>query len=460
MLDFNQLARQMQGISQHLANESTALKQKLDYAEILIAQAQTMQADLVDRQDHWRDRLIFTAAIPVEGLETRAAIPPAPQAHTVIATDGSQIAPSHHEIAYCYLINTGRIVLHYGQGKQPLLDSLPEVFYRPEDLFVSRQWGIRTEEWMSYRRTITEIEVLAELAQYAHHHQSRLHQNPLLRGVHLPSDLPLLDLMAKTIEPELEPIANPKRLNKSSQQLSLIAEPESTPTTPQTGTSIAVPTIAMVDGSLIYWFLEQLPSEARDQILQPILAAWRSLQRARVPMVGYISASRSGESLNFLRLQTCPYTAPDCMSHCNNLPDKAPCQVLEPLRDSALWGRLLTPGERSPLWKSSAKIQSFYEEQCIYFCYVHVGSEVARVEVPEWVAADNDLLSSALSLVLAQVRKGYGYPVALAEAHNQAVVRGGDRSRFFALLEQQMIRAGIRNVGTSYKEARKRGSIA
>ncbi len=460
MLDFNQLARQMQGISQHLANESTALKQKLDYAEILIAQAQTIQADLVDRQDHWRDRLIFTAAIPVEGLETRAAIPSAPQAHTVIATDGSQIAPSHHEIAYCYLINTGRIVLHYGQGKQPLLDSIPEVFYRPEDLFVSRQWGIRTEEWMSYRRTITEIEVLAELAQYAHHHQSRLHQNPLLRGVHLPSDLPLLDLMAKTIEPEIEPIASPKRLKKSSQQLSLIAEPESTPTTPQTGTSIAVPTIAMVDGSLIYWFLEQLPSEARDQILQPILAAWRSLQRARVPMVGYISASRSGESINFLRLQTCPYTAPDCMSHCNNLPDKAPCQVLEPLRDSALWGRLLKPGERSPLWKSSAKIQSFYEEQCIYFCYVHVGSEVARVEVPEWVAMDNALLSSALSLVLAQVMKGYGYPVALAEAHNQAVVRGGDRSRFFALLEQQMIRAGIRNVGTSYKEARKRGSIA
>jgi hypothetical protein len=40
------------------------------------------------------------------------------------------------------------------------------------------------------------------------------------------------------------------------------------------------------------------------------------------------------------------------------------------------------------------------------------------------------------------------------------VVRGGDRTRFFALLEQQMIRAGLQNVGTSYKEARKRGSIA
>ena len=51
-------------------------------------------------------------------------------------------------------------------------------------------------------------------------------------------------------------------------------------------------------------------------------------------------------------------------------------------------------------------------------------------------------------------------PQAIAEAHNQAVVKGGDKARFFALLEQQMIKAGLRNVGTSYKEARKRGSIA
>ena len=64
------------------------------------------------------------------------------------------------------------------------------------------------------------------------------------------------------------------------------------------------------------------------------------------------------------------------------------------------------------------------------------------------------------NLTLAQVYKGFGYPVGLAEAHNQAVVRGGDRARFFALLEQQMIRVGLRNVGTSYKEARKRGSIS
>ncbi len=394
MLDLNQLARQMQGISQHLVAESAALRQRLQRAETLMQSAAKVQAELVSQHAEWHDRLIFTAATPIEPLNTRQTIDAAPSAHTVIATDGSQIAPSHHEIAYCYLLNIGRIILHYGQSKLPLLDSQPEVFYRPEDLYVSRQWGVRTEEWMGYCRTAAEATVLSELA-------------------------------------------------------TAIAD------------SNDAPTIAMTDGSLLHWFLEPLPREARDRILKPILSAWETLRELQIPMVGYISASRSGEATNFLRLHMCPYIAPDCLTHCSDLPNKAPCQVLDPLRDAGIWGRLLKPGERSPLWRSSAKIQDFYgDDYAIHFCYVNVGAEVARVEVPAWVAHNPEMLAMALSLVIAQVQKGYGYPVALAESHNQAVVRGGDRARFFALLEREMVKAGLRNVGTSYKEARKRGSIA
>ncbi len=417
MLDLTQLARQLQGISQHLTVEAAATRQRLALAQTLIEQAQTQQDELVERQHTWRDRLNFTAAAPIEPLSTRPTINPAPAAHTVIATDGSQIAPSHHEIAYCYLINIGRIILHYGQSKLPLLDSLPEVFYRPEDLYISRQWGIRTEEWMGYRRTVAETVMLAELA---------------IAATQPPSNLPN--------EPN-----GPNETSKLKTQNSKLK---------------THPTLAMVDGSLLHWFLEPLPSEARNLILPPILAAWDELRSAHIPLVGYISASRSGEALNFLRFQSCPYLAPDCATHCADRSTRLPCDVLEPLKDATLWAQLLTPGQRSPLWRSSAKVQDFYREHAIHFCYVHVGSEVARVEVPAWVAQDPQLLDTALSLTLGQVQKGYGYPVVLAEAHNQAVVRGGDRTRFFALLEQQMIRAGLRNVGTSYKETRKRGSIA
>jgi hypothetical protein len=221
-----------------------------------------------------------------------------------------------------------------------------------------------------------------------------------------------------------------------------------------------LPTVAMVDGSLIYWFLEQIPGEARDRILPPILQAWEQLRRLRIPVVGYVSASRSGEVLNFLRLQACSYDTPNCLTHCLKESTRSPCQIFEPLKDAMVWAVELQPGQRSPLWRSSAQILAEYGDQTIYFCYLHVGNEIARLEFPAWVVADSELLNAALSLTLAQVQKGYGYPVVLAEAHHQAVVRGGDRTRFFALLEQQMIRTGLRNVGTSYKEARKRGSIA
>jgi hypothetical protein len=415
MLDLTKVAKAMQGISQHLTLEVAASRQRLDLAQQLMVAAYAQQTELVQRQKQWRDRILFSTGTPVEPLNTCIDLPIPPRVHTVIATDGSQIAPNHHEIAYCYLLNIGRVVLHYGQNRQPLLDSLPEVFYRPEDLYISRQWGIRTEEWMGYRRTASEATVLAELV-------SSVMSGEGTRG-------------------------QEENYYK-------------TPTILGEAYTLSVPMLAMVDGSLIYWFLEQLPLEARDRILPQILEAWDQLRNLGIPLMGYLSASRSSEALNFLRLQACPHKVPDCITYCPNQLEKTPCQVLEPLRDTAIWTIQLQPGQRSTLWRSSARILDLYGSHAIYFCYVHVGTEIARIEVPAWVAENPALLDQSLGLMLAQVQKGYGYPVALAEAHNQAVVRGGDRARFFALLEQQMIKAGLRNVGTSYKEARKRGSIA
>ncbi len=399
MLDWLKLTRQMQGMSQQLQQEAAAIRQRLAQAQGVLRSACGQQAYWVAQHQSWREKLAFLVAEPIEALDTCLPVPVPPPVHTVIATDGSQIAPSHHEVAYCYLVNIGRIVLHYGTATPPLLDSLPEVFYRPEDLYLCRQWGIRTEEWMGLRRTQSETIALADLA---------------------------CDLVG------------------------------------------SLPRLAMVDGSLIHWSLDTMQVEARERLLPPMLAAWDRLRLSRVPLVGYLSASRSSEALNFLRLPLCPFAQPDCATHCgagvNALEslaaERTPCTRLQPLRDAVLWSALLQPGQRGPLFRSSARILSHYGAHWIYFCYLHVGFEVARVEMPEWVAQDEALRDLALAIVLAQVQKGYGYPVALAEAHNQAVVRSGERSRFFALLEQEMIRTGLKNVGTSLKETRKRGSIA
>ena len=398
MLDLSKLAKQIPEISQEMKREAAASLQRLEIAQRLLRQAEKRQEELLEIQKTWSDRLIFSPATPVESINTQIKIDFAPDIHTVFATDGSQLAPSHHEIAYCYLINIGKIMLHYGQNLHPFLDSLPEVYYKSEDLYASRQWGIRTEEWIGYRRTVAEIQILADMAYCW---------------------------------------VNPP------------------------GAHVNIPNLAFVDGSLIYWFLDSLPVEARDLILQPIFAAWEKLRETKIPLMGYISAPRSIEALNFLRLQACPYSLPNCTINCSGFSQKTPCQVSDPLRDATLWSHLLEPGYRGALWKSSLKILDLYDQPYqIYFCYVNVGTEIARLEFPAYVVEDTELFDRSLSIMLGQVQKGYGYPISLSEAHNIAVVKGGDRTRFFALLQQHMIRNGIYNVKTSYKETRKRGSIA
>ncbi|MBM2825197.1 MAG: hypothetical protein HW402_861, partial [Dehalococcoidales bacterium] len=65
--------------------------------------------------------------------------------------------------------------------------------------------------------------------------------------------------------------------------------------------------------------------------------------------------------------------------------------------------------------------------------------EIARVEIPQWVAKNESLLGLAHTLVLDQCRRGKGYPVALSEAHEQAVVREADRQNFWQLVESSLI---------------------
>jgi hypothetical protein len=395
MLDLQKLMGQMQGMSEQLQKEAQQLTGKLDRAETIFHQATANQANLCEHSELLRDRFMFNCAEPVEPLGQIQSISPITTPHIVLATDGSQIAPSRHEIAYCYLINIGRVAIYYNSGIYPLLDNVPEVFYKTEDLYKARQWGIQTEQWMTLKRTVAENVALANLA---------------------------------------------------------IATIGSHPQSPM---------LAFSDGALVHWEMDEIPADARSQLLPDILAAWDDLKSRRIPIAGYISAPRAAEATNFLRLQICPFEQPDCHTHCSTKPlDSAPCSQIQPLRDGTLWSRLLKVGECSPLWKNQARILQEYGEHQIYFCYLHVGTEIARIEMPAWTALDAEMRSQALQIILAQVQKGYGYPVVLAEAHNQAVVTGSDRRRFFAILEQQMVKSGLRNITTSYKESRKRSSIA
>jgi hypothetical protein len=53
---------------------------------------------------------------------------------------------------------------------------------------------------------------------------------------------------------------------------------------------------------------------------------------------------------------------------------------------------------------------------------MRVGRGIARVEIPRWVAENPGMVALVHTLIYDQCMKGQGYPVALARAHEQALM--------------------------------------
>lgn len=197
-------------------------------------------------------------------------------------------------------------------------------------------------------------------------------------------------------------------------------------------------TVALVDDPLILVFADQR-EKADDQreIVEEFCEMLKAAQTARTPVIGYLSRPGARDVIGALRLTLCG----DGCEH-----DAAsPCAELAHLTDAPLFARLLPdPGDRSPVFISEARSLALYpEEQRIVFFYLNVGAEIARIEIPQWVGDDPALLDRAHVLAYDQARKGQGYPVALAEAHERAVVRGPERAAFFQLVESAFVRADL-----------------
>lgn len=213
--------------------------------------------------------------------------------------------------------------------------------------------------------------------------------------------------------------------------------------------------ISISDGTLILWRLEGTPSDFKSGILEPFLNIMEELKKRRVPIIGYISFPGSTDVINALRLGLCP----EKVSYCNQCPytelPELPCAPIEGLTDRNLFSKVLKQGEISAVFRSSSKILESYGDHHIYFFYINIGEEIARVEIPKWVAEDNKLLTLVHALVYDQAKKGKGYPVAISEAHEQAVVKGRDRNFFFDLIKESMVKADF-NVTISRKGLSKR----
>lgn len=196
--------------------------------------------------------------------------------------------------------------------------------------------------------------------------------------------------------------------------------------------------VALVDDPLILVFADQREkAEDQREVVNEFCEMLKAAQGARTPVAGYISRPGARDVVGALRLTLCPG---DCPHDADS-----PCGELAHLSDVQLFAHLLPqPGDRSPVFRSEARSLVLYpEEQRIVFFYLNVGPEIARIEIPQWAADDPPMLDRVHVLCYDQAGKGQGYPVALAEAHERAIVRGPERDAFFQLVQSAFVRENL-----------------
>lgn len=210
------------------------------------------------------------------------------------------------------------------------------------------------------------------------------------------------------------------------------------------------PFVCMFDGTLIFFQAEGL-DEQKEQFFQNYMQQLDALAQAQILHVGYISFPRSKELVNILRLSLVQFDQ-KALNNDANLLDKQLCR----LTDMDVAQFFLKPGYRSIVFESKAPISYAYPAHLKpYFCYIHVGAEIVRLEFPAWIAQNDQFLATVCAVAFDQALKGNGYPVCLFEAHEQAVIKGYDRD-FFYFMIQKMTQEHDGLYKFSLKSAKKR----
>lgn len=390
-LELGELGRQLsEGIRRLQAEALPRLGERRRRARELLAQA---NAELA----HWREltqglagRTTWLAGVPVGPVLPPEPPPPVPADYLAVGVDGSQIQPDRHLPVWSYLINVGVALVRYGASPEARLFSEPSWHYLPEEL-------VLTDPADSARQVRVEGALLA----------ARRFIRELGKGVELaertPADLPVLVLL---------------------------------------------------DGSLVMWGLagRRVEGFVREQLIgRELLPLFNRLHRLvdagrQVVVAGYISGPQSAEVVNALRLFICPFDPTGCAAYCPSRSafDGRACDEVGGVLDADLFRSHLGPGERTGLFESqSSVVRELYGPYRVGFFYLNAGPEIARVEVPWFVAENPDLLGLCHGLVWDQVQKGSGYPAVLSEAHEQAVVRGTDRELFRTMLLDALARLGL-----------------
>jgi len=194
---------------------------------------------------------------------------------------------------------------------------------------------------------------------------------------------------------------------------------------------IDIPTLILFDGTLIQWEIKETSLIYKNNFIQDFQKFIQIAEQLKSPIAGYISGTHSRDIIEmikiFLEMRNTKFNE----------------QLLSIIKDRDLYEIILQKGERSAVFRSNAPILNLYRSP-IYFFFLNVGREVVRIEIPEFIANNKNLLETTCALILSQSDKGEGYPVVLREAHEQAVIKNPEKVFIEDLFIELLRKKGIK----------------
>lgn len=303
----------------------------------------------------------------------------------IVAVDGSQIYPNEQAPVHYYLINIGMFIYHHGIHHLPEQYTLPQLAFHKEHVHDAYK-RVVSNRTVDARRTVAEMQALANKAW------------------------------------EL----------KNQVEHSIIA---------------------LYDNQLLFWVNSDVTGS--DEITKSYHAALVQMHDVeangkRAILAGYVdNPHRSRVVLRLLFL----LSLADAHEVKQRERELAYGGDLEGLRDKHLFQHILRPGERSALMVQNSPKNLVFRQRGesyeIAFFYIKVGdnnySNIARVDVPMWVARNKEAIDELHAMILSQctMQGRNPYPYALTRADELAYVSARDKNKLEEMINMQLRQNGV-----------------
>lgn len=216
----------------------------------------------------------------------------------------------------------------------------------------------------------------------------------------------------------------------------------------------AGPKLAILDQRLLYWPASGIP----ERVSKEVQASWQqsmtAIRENGAWLAGFID--RPGKRSVLSLLQTLDIAQPTV-----NIDDLYDLPSFHFLTDIDLYAPMLQQGERSPVFVEISRLNTQFcssdphNEVCFFYLRTgHGDRQLARVDIPMWVAKDEDNVAAVHALINDQCQILGNYPYVITRADEIAVIGRREQEELEHMIALRLAEQGIETHITSKQQSK------